>query len=372
MSMTRPRNLAAEQRSRATRLESRSRLQESARTMSSTTRCPHCRVVLNVPESAGGKRLKCPKCGEKFHAELGPAPSTPGIDTAGPASSQMTTLPRPRPDRGGGHGQPDLPTASRDLREAFDLPLLMDEDASPSKSRAPDAASALFGDDPAPRKPTAAETRQTARRCPTCGGVVPQGMSLCQRCGLDLDTGQRVEVNDMYDDDEDEEGGYAPAYQEPSAPVGVWIVGLLSIVASVVLGVLALINLGGFGGLSMALVCVLGLFGGLQFLRGRSAKPLLIALTFGAFVNVVGMIVLPVVEANQTAKTVEVRYDEETGEALPVIQGLKDRIDTQKLTWGVVILIVDAMAMIYVTTSGVRRHFDRVRSKSDDLSPVGF
>ncbi|HEU5118903.1 MAG TPA: hypothetical protein VFT74_20080 [Isosphaeraceae bacterium] len=340
--------------------------------MSSTTRCPHCRVVLNVPESAGGKRLKCPKCGEKFHAELGPPPSTPGVDTAGPASSLMTTLPRPKPDRGTGHGQADLPTASTDLREAFDLPLLMDEDASPPKSHAPNAASALFGDDPAPRKPTAAETRQTARRCPTCGGVVPQGMSLCQRCGLDLDTGQRVEVNDMYDDDEEEQGGYAPAYQEPSAPVGVWIVGLLSIVASAILGVLALINLGGFGGLSMALVCVLGLVGGVQFLRGRSAKPLLVALMFGAFVNIVGMIVLPVVQANQTAQPIGVQVDENTGEEYPIMPSIKDRIDTQKLTWGVVILIVDAMVMIYVTTSGVRHHFARVRSRADDLSPVGF
>ncbi len=356
--------------SRSTRLESRSRLQESARTMDLTTRCPHCRVVLNIPAAAGGRRLKCPKCGEKFHAEVGPPPSTPGVDTAGPASSTMTASPRPKSGQAGGHGQADLPTSSKDLRETFDLPLLMDEDDSPRKSVATDPAAALFGDEPPPRKPTAAETRQTARRCPTCGGVVPQGMSLCQRCGLDLDTGQRVEVSDMYDDDDEED--YTHSVPELSAPVGVWVVGLLSIVASAVLGVLALINLGGFGGLSMALVCVLGLVGGIQFLRGKSAKPLLVALMFGAFVNVVGMIVLPVVQANETAKPIEIVIDQETGEEIPVMQGMKERIDSTKLDMGRGHPDRRRPGDDLRHHRWRARHFDRVRNSHADLSPVGF
>jgi hypothetical protein len=255
--------------------------------MSSTTRCPHCRVVLDVPESAGGRRLKCPKCGEKFHAELGTSPSTPGVATAGPASSLLmtSTPPKPRPEKPAGHGNADLPTASKDLRETFDLPLLMnDEDDAPRKPKAPETADDLFGDDPAPKKPTIAQSRQSARRCPTCSGVVPKGMSLCQRGGLDLDTGQRHEVEDIYGDDEE----YVAPLSAPSIPISVWLVGLLAIVASAILGVLALIDLGGFGGLSMALVCVLGMFGGIQFLRGKSTKPLIVALLIGAFVDLVG------------------------------------------------------------------------------------
>lgn len=338
--------------------------------MSLTTRCPYCRVVLNVPESAGGRRLKCPKCGEKFHASADSAPSSAGVATAGPASSMTVNSPKaPKP----GHGQADLPTASKDLRETFGLPELMDEAEAPSRgSGAADPASMLFQDDETPRRPTTAQSRQAARRCPTCGGVVAQGMSLCQRCGLDLDTGQRVEVNDMYDDEDEEDYGDVPVMSEPSAPVGVWFVGVLSMFASALLGLLAIINLGGFGGMAMALVCVLGLFGGIQFLRGKSSKPLLVALAFGAFVNVVGMIVLPVIQANETARPVKTVIDENTGDVIPVMQGMQDRLDSTKLTWGVVILIADALVMIYVSTAGVRHHFERMRNSEVDLSPVGF
>ena len=60
-------------------------------------------------------------------------------------------------------------------------------------------ALSLFNDRPAaPRRKSAGDARATARRCPTCGGVVPPGMSLCQTCGLDLESGMRVSlVNDL-------------------------------------------------------------------------------------------------------------------------------------------------------------------------------
>ena len=32
--------------------------------MPRTTQCDHCGVILNLPDSAAGKRLKCPKCGQ--------------------------------------------------------------------------------------------------------------------------------------------------------------------------------------------------------------------------------------------------------------------------------------------------------------------
>ena len=36
------------------------------KTMTRTIQCPHCGVVLNVPESAAGRKLRCPKCSTKF------------------------------------------------------------------------------------------------------------------------------------------------------------------------------------------------------------------------------------------------------------------------------------------------------------------
>src|SRR5689334_22095489 len=55
-----------------------------------TTQCPHCGVVLNLPEGAQGRRLRCPKCSSKFYSgtpESRPPTWAPGIAEATPASS---------------------------------------------------------------------------------------------------------------------------------------------------------------------------------------------------------------------------------------------------------------------------------------------
>src|SRR5262249_3482815 len=153
------------------------------RNMTLTTQCPNsnCRVVLNLPESAAGRRLKCPKCGTKFHAgtpATRPPSSAPGVADAGQSSSTIGAPVRDPNDL-------DLPVAAGDLRETFDLPLLMDDaPKAPGPRHSTADAVALFQDDaPARRRPTGAEARAKSRRC-SCGGVVPPGMSLCARCGL--------------------------------------------------------------------------------------------------------------------------------------------------------------------------------------------
>src|SRR2546429_591121 len=80
----------------------------------------------------------------------------------------------------------------------FDLASKVVPKSSNAGSRPVGDALALFQDSPkaAPRRLGAAEARAQARRCPTCGGVVPAGMSLCQTCGLDLETKTRVSLDD--------------------------------------------------------------------------------------------------------------------------------------------------------------------------------
>ena len=46
-----------------------------------------------------------------------------------------------------------------------------------------------------------AEARAQARRCSSCASIVPAGLSLCSRCGLDLDTGVRHAPMEIYDDE---------------------------------------------------------------------------------------------------------------------------------------------------------------------------
>ncbi len=82
---------------------------------------------------------------------------------------------------------------------------MLSEDLPPSfpskgKGPAPADALALFQDEPKQnRKPKGAEARAKARRCPSCGGVVGIGMSLCNTCGLDLDTGKRVAPLEIFE-----------------------------------------------------------------------------------------------------------------------------------------------------------------------------
>src|SRR5262249_44903377 len=143
-------------------------------------------------------------------------------------------------------------------------------------------ALALFNDRPtAPRRKTGAEARAQARRCPTCGGVVPQGMSLCQTCGLDLETGTRI----AFDDDLSP----PPAPQGPSIPLPVAIVGGVCAALSAVLTIAALVRWqqGAPGMLYFVPVAGFGVYAAVQFLRLKSVKMLLAALTLGAVLDLI-------------------------------------------------------------------------------------
>ncbi len=311
--------------------------------MAPTIRCPQCRVVLNIPAEAGHRRLKCPGCGARFHAE-GPRSESPGVATAGPSSSEVAKRPS---------SQNIISRPPKDLRETFDLPLL--EEDSPGEG----VAAGLFREErPVKRPLSAAEARREARDCPSCGLLIPMGMSLCEGCGLDLDTGEYVEAApEMEEDEDDLLPRVAP---RPATPFGVFFVGSLAALVSVVLCILSLVKLGdGYGGILLALVSLFGLYGAVQFLLGHTVKPLLVALAIAGGVDIVGLIVLPVFHANEHVSAPlpdDPAFDEET----VAIPRFIDRLDVPKIQWGIALLIVDAAAMIYLSTGGVRRHFARV------------
>ncbi len=263
--------------------------------MPQTTQCFKCGVILNLPPGIKpGKRLKCPRCSTKFtisESDASSASTMPGIADATAASTfdmQKRTSP---PD--------DLPPSlgSGDLREAFDLPLIsgsardMERNAGGPGAAAADAA-ALFDDRPARRKPTAVEARSQGRRCVTCGSGVPRGMSICTVCGTDQETGLRVGLED------DLAPPPPPAPQGP--PVHVSITGGLVITGSLILLILAIIQstqtdttIQFLSWLSLGLVSGYGVYASVQFIRGKSAKLLIAALTLGVIVDVMTLIALP-------------------------------------------------------------------------------
>lgn len=317
--------------------------------MARTVQCDRCGVVLNLPDNAGGKRLKCPKCGTKFVVDADTAryPKTERSDhDASPASSTVD-IPRE-------HGGLLIPTAPGDLRETFDLPLMTEADAGAApRARAQSAdALALFDErKPAARRPSAAEARAQARRCPTCGGVVPKGMSICSKCGLDLESGSRVQLDD------DDLLPEAPA-RAAGLPFPVTVIGFVSLLGSVILAAFSAVQwLGGNQGWQYFVpICLFGAFASVHLLRGHSARLLLVALTLGAVVDVVALIATPIFQANAETRVIEGKFDPSDPEAEPVIiEPITERLDSQKLGLGIAVLLLYAAVGAYLASPSARR-----------------
>lgn len=80
--------------------------------MSLTVACPGCKRTLRVPDTAAGKKIKCPLCGEMFAMPAAPtAPAPPAGVTTG-ASTPPRTPPTPPPTK-----RPDAIQPSRSKNE---------------------------------------------------------------------------------------------------------------------------------------------------------------------------------------------------------------------------------------------------------------
>jgi hypothetical protein len=359
-------------------------------TMTRTIYCPQCGVVLNVPDSAAGRKLRCPKCATKFSApSAGPGDSV--VADPSPASSIVPTKNKKRPDSSGNFGLPthrgssgsielpttrhgsgdfDLPTSPLPLRDTFDLPLLGEDTpkkakSSPSHSKVPPAADALalFQDEPkSNRKVTGAEARSKARRCPSCGGVVGIGMSLCNTCGLDLDTGQRIAPLDVFDDDLPE----APRLETPS--MGVLFVGGLSFMTNLLLSVATVVASakgGGTGMLFLLVVWLFGIYASVQFLRRKAIRPLFLAHGLGVGIGLVYLMVLPIWDITFGTDVVDnvpviaappVNPDDP---AVPVVRNLADQLDFNRIMWGIAVLLSYAALSVYMNTPSMKREFTK-------------
>jgi len=343
--------------------------------MPRTILCQKCGVVLNLPAAvSAGKRMKCPKCGHRFAISEKDASSESTV--AGDTDADLVSS-RDFGKRPPSHDNLPVPAGDKDLRDLFDLPLgtaaSIEKSAVESKKPVVSDAEALF-QEPSVRKKksTGAEARAQARRCVSCGGFVPKGMSICTACGVDQDTGMRVGLDDDL---------VPPPPAATGPPLHIAITGFLCGLASLLLLVLSLIqSVRGqagptqYGWLCLALVSAFGIYGAVQFFIGRSVKYLMLALTLGVFVDAMSLIALPIYQATfadrETVVTKVAKkdtpdsLDDEDVQIIPVT----DRLDLQKIEGGLIVILLYAMLSIYLMSPPVKRYF--IRRKALGSAPI--
>jgi hypothetical protein len=320
--------------------------------------------VLVIPNGAQGRRLKCPHCGHRFHI-AGPE-GRPGSSEVAGASPKSTVYGLPTTGE-------VIPRADKDLRETFDLPLLMDGDPAPRRGGAPCSdAAALFQDGlRSARKPGRAEARAKPRHCGECGATIPAGMSLCQTCGLDADTGTRMAPDESFFE-------IPQPSRTRTTPIGIAIVGGTTFLGSAILAIVSLAGWAagesdfrmGFG--FLGLVSAFGIYASVELLRLKSIRPLLIALSLGAMVDIVALIGLPAYRINSevpAARAINVD-DDEPAVSANLADGALYRKEMPKIKQGFVLLSLYAGLVLYLLTPSVQRRFKRVQSHG--VAPIAL
>jgi hypothetical protein len=232
----------------------------------------------------------------------------------------------------------------------------MERDSGNPPAHTADAAG-LFEDRPARRKPTAVELRSQGRRCRTCGSGVPKGMSICTVCGTDQESGMRVGLED----------DLAPPAPPPAQgpPVHISIAGGLVVTGSLILLILAVIRstrtestIQLLSWLGLGLVSGYGIYASVQFIRGKSAKLLIAALTLGVMVDVMTLIALPLLQPfmQDQENIVAAIVPDHEDDASVGIRPFEERIDLKRIMLGIGLILAYAMFSIYLISPPVKKY----------------
>jgi hypothetical protein len=264
-----------------------------------------------------------------------------------------------------------LPMADRDLRETFDLPLMSARDAETSGATTEhaigDAASLLEERGGPKKRVTAAEARGRARRCSHCGGLVPQGMSICVTCGTDQETGLRVGLED------DLAPPPPPPPQGPPIHIALiggllGTVGLIFLIVSLIYSVRGAEDWQKYCWLCLALVAGFGIYAAVQFIRGRSAKLLMMALTLGVVIDLMTLIAMPLIQPslkNKEQITKIVDSDDPDLNSTQIEQAEK-QIDIQRIELGVGLIMIYTALSWYLMSPPVKKY---IHPRAMDRSP---
>jgi hypothetical protein len=107
------------------------------------------------------------------------------------------------------------------------------------------------------------------------------------------------------------------------------------------------------------LVSAFGIYASVQFIRGKSAKLLMLALTLGVIVDLMALIALPLIqtflqEPDRIVKTIKSdRPDAADIEITPN----QDRLDAQRVELGIVLIGIYAMLSLYLISPPVKKYF---------------
>ncbi len=188
-------------------------------------------------------------------------------------------------------------------------------------------------------------------------------MSLCNTCGLDLDTGQRIAPLDVFDDD-------MPAAPRSEMPaMGLLFVGMVSVLINLILAVASLIasRSQGSGMLCLMIVWIFGIYASVQFLRRKSIRPLFLSLGLGAAIGVVYLIALPIWDANMGTDVVAnppvaPKSPDPVDPDAPVIPNLTDQLEKNgmnQIAWGIAMLLGYAALSVYLNSPSIKREFNK-------------
>ncbi len=298
-------------------------------------------------------------------ADASSASTLPGpADADWPSRYEMPIKP-PTPE------ELPLPLADRDLRDTFDLPLMSARDAEQSGMATDSAigdAAALLDDRGGPkRRVTAAEARGRARRCSQCGGLVPQGMSICVSCGMDQETGMRVGLAD----------DLAPPPPPPpqGPPIHISLIGGLCGTCGLILLIVSIVRSVGnsadawqkYGWLCLAMVSGFGIFAAVQFIRGRSAKLLMTALTLGVFIDLMTLIAMPMLQPAIHGVPVKEGVQSDDPDVLSTqIEQVEKQFDLQSIEVGIGLIMLYAVLSLYLMSPPVKKY---IHPRAMDRTP---
>jgi hypothetical protein len=180
-------------------------------------------------------------------------------------------------------------------------------------------------------------------------------MSLCVSCGMDQETGLRVGLAD------DLSPPPPPRPQGP--PIHIALIGglvgtvaLILLLASLVYSVKGPDQWQKYGWLCLALVSGFGIYAAVQFIRGRSAKLLMTALTLGVVIDLMVLVALPMLQPVLQGPTVkEVQTDDPDLGSIQIEQAEK-QIDLQRVELGVSLIMIYAALSWYLMSPPVKKY----------------
>ena len=333
--------------------------------MPRTIQCQRCGVVLNLPAHvAGGQATEVPEMRDSVRGVGSDASSmstVPGLTDAALTSFDLDKRP-PSPD--------DLPIADVRRRLARHVRLAADERtrrrARPGGFAAPRPptrrpSSRITG--PSKRRLAAAEARARARRCVHCGSGVPQGMSICPTCGTDQETGMRVGLEDDL--------APPPPPRPQGPPLHIAIIGGLCGTAGIILMLAGAIK-STQGQSSARKLCVARSGPGLRLrhLRLRSVDQGQVRQ--GAHARADARCRRSTCSAwslfrssspcsktrNRSSTDVKPKDLDESGVE---IKPFEERINTQRIELGVVVIVIYAVLSLYLMSPPVKKYIFRCR-----------